>query len=221
MIKAYTGFPGSGKSLACTYYAMQDIKAGKKVFTSYAVKGAYKVTFEDLCKYRFPPNSTVIIDESGRWFNSRSWKDLPPEVFDMFTLHRHMQWDLVVAVQSFNRIDIALREVIEVVYWARNEWYLPFFIYDGYIDVENLGMKGESFTRHLIWRWTKARKWYDTHAMSSVYEGKDEMPLIPWSSEHADYAGRKRSGTRGSRKLRSKIRRLKRRGVVWVKNRMS
>lgn len=217
MIKAYTGYPGNGKSFACTHYAYKDIKKGRKVFTSYPVKGAYKITFDDLCKYRFPEGSTVIIDESGRWFNSRNWKDLPPEVFDLFTLHRHMKLDLVVAVQNFNRIDVALREVVELVYWSRNYPWLPFIIYDGYYDVESLGLKGQANTTHIIWKWTRSRKLYDTHAMSKTIN-KDEIPLIPWETDQPDRAGRKRSGTRGIRRIRFKVKRAWRKLLVWYLN---
>lgn len=191
MIEAFTGYPGSGKTFALTYRAYKDIKRGRKVFTNYPVKGAYRVTFEDLINYTFPQNSTVIIDESGRWFNSRNWSKLPAAVFDLFTLHRHMKLDLIVAVQNFNRIDVALREVIELVWWARNYWFLPYFIYDGYYDVEKLGMKGEADRRMLIPKFTRARKLYDTHVMAKEVV-KDEIPLIPWTKEEVKMKERKK-----------------------------
>lgn len=181
MIEAYTGYPGSGKTFACTNRAYKDIKRGYTVFTNYPVKGAYKITFDDLINHTFPSQATVIIDESGRWFNSRKWKDLPSEVFDLFTLHRHMRLDLIVAVQNFNRIDVSLREVIELVWWSRNNLILPFFVYDGYYDVESLGIKGEGQKRTYIWKKSRSRKLYDTHIMSKAIEGKTEISLNPWS----------------------------------------
>lgn len=179
MIEAYTGFPGSGKTFACTYRARQALKRGETVFTNYPVKGCHKITFDDLINHTFPKGSTVIIDESGRWFNSRNWSSLPPEVFDLFTLHRHMKLDLIIAVQNFNRIDKALREVIELVWWARNIPGLPWFIYDGYYDVESLGLKGEAQKRQYIFKLSRARKLYDTHAMSNTIKNT-VIPLVPW-----------------------------------------
>lgn len=185
MIQAFTGFPGSGKTFACTYMAHKALKAGDRVFTNYPIKGAYKITFDDLVQFAIPEGSTVIIDESGRWFNSRNWSKLPPEIFDLFTLHRHFKLDLIVAVQNFNRIDIALREVIELVWWARNVPGFPWFIYDGYFDVESLGMKGESDKKMYVPKWHKARKLYDTHSMKSQNDSKNEMPLILWNEQEA------------------------------------
>lgn len=180
MIQAFTGFPGSGKTFACTVMAHRALKDGQKVFTNYPIRGAYQIGFDDLVEFALPEGSTVIIDESGRWFNSRNWSKLPPAIFDLFTLHRHFKLDLIVAVQNFNRIDIALREVIELVWWARNYPFFPFFMYEGYYDVESLGMKGESDKTMFIPKWHKAKKLYDTHAMKSQNDNKDMMPLREW-----------------------------------------
>lgn len=183
MIEAYTGYPGAGKTFALTNRAYKSLKAKRKVFTSFPVKGTYKVTYDDLVNYSFPENSVVIIDESGRWFNSRNWGNLPPQVFDLFTLHRHARLDLIIGVQNFNRIDVALREVIELVWWARNHWWLPVFVYDGYYDVEQLGLKGEANLRSYVWKWSRSRKLYDTHAMKSIFDGIPTIPLITWGTE--------------------------------------
>lgn len=179
MIEAYCGYPGSGKSFALTHRAWQALRSKKLVFSSYYIKGAYKLTFQDLIDYTFPKGSTVIIDESGRWFNARKWKDLPSEVFDLFTLHRHMELDLLIAVQNFNRIDVSLREVIELVWWATNIPFIPIIRYEGYYDVDKLGMKGEADLKSWIWKYTRSRKLYDTHAMSNAVN-KDEIPRISW-----------------------------------------
>lgn len=182
MIEGVVGYPGNGKSYYCTNRAYKALKSGRKVFCSYYVKGAYKLTFDDLINYTFPPNSLVIIDESGRWFNSRKWASLPDEVFDLFTLHRHMKLDLLVAVQNFNRIDKSLREVIELVWWARNIGYLPFFIYEGYYDVESVGLKGDYQLRSVVSKFSRSRKLYDTHAMSTAID-KGYIPEIPWDAQ--------------------------------------
>lgn len=194
MIKAYTGFPGSGKTFALTHIAWKEQRKGRKVFTNYPVKGCYKITYDDLVKYTFPVGSVVLIDEAGRYFNSRDWSKLPPAVFDLFTLHRHMKLDLIVAVQNFQRIDLALREVIELVYWARNKPWLPFFVYEGYYAVEKVGMKGEADVRHVINKFSRSRKAYDTHAMRSV-GNKTHIPLVSWDEELKKEIAEEQDGT--------------------------
>lgn len=179
MIDVIVGYQGSGKTFRLVHKAARAMKQGRKVFTNVRIKGAYKLTFQDLIDYTFPPGSVVLIDESGRWFSSRKWQQLPDDVFDLFTLERHLRLDLTIAVQNFNRIDKALREVIEWAWWARNIPFSPFFVYEGYADIEHLGLKGESISKDYIWKWSRSRKLYDTHGMASTID-KEFMPEIPW-----------------------------------------
>lgn len=179
MIELVMGVPGSGKTFYCTYRAYKAIKRGQMVFSNYPIVGAYKITFDDLINYTFPPNSLVIIDEAGRWFNSRKWGELPDQVFDLFTLHRHLKLDLLVAVQNFARIDKALREVVEIVWWADNRAYLPFFLYNAYYDPEMLGLKKESHATTIVSKFSRARKLYDTHIMSQMID-YNEIPKKLW-----------------------------------------
>lgn len=187
MIIAVTGHPGSGKSFYIVNRAYKAIKKGRIVFSNIAIKGAYKIEFDDLVRYDFPAGSVVVIDEAGRWFNSRKWKDLPDRVFDLFTLHRHFKLDLIIAVQNFARIDIALREVIELTYWSESLWYLPYRLYYGYYDVEKVGgLKHYDFIRRIS-KYSKSRNLYDTHEMEKEKIGED-MPLIPWYDETIDFS---------------------------------
>lgn len=182
MIIAYTGMPGGGKTYALVWRAYKAIKEGRTVFANFPLKGTYQITLDDLCDYRFPENSVVLIDEAGRWFNSREWKDLPPEVFDMFTMHRHLQMDLYIGVQSFARVDKSLREVVELTYWARNSPILPFHRYEGFYDLEKLGsMKREPHVSHIVWKLKSLRNMYDTFSMKSKFAHKPMIPHRAWS----------------------------------------
>lgn len=182
MIVAYTGMPGAGKSYALVQRAYKAIRQGRPVYANFPIKGAYKITLDDVVNYSFPEGSMVLIDEAGRWFNSRSWKDLPDEVFDLFTMHRHMRCDLFIAVQSFARIDKALREVVELTYWAHNSPLLPYHTYKGYYDLEKVGsMRREHDVSHIVWKCKKYRNMYDTFSMKSAFAGKPEMPKRRYS----------------------------------------
>lgn len=188
MIIAYTGMPGGGKTTALAWRAMKAQKQGRMVFSNINIKGTYKISFEDIINYRFPEGCDIIIDESGRWFNSRKWATLPEDVFDLFTMHRHLQTNLYIAVQSFARIDKSLREVVELVYWSKNHPMLPFHVYQGFYDLEKVGsMKGEHNVQHLVWKTRKVRGMFNTHAMKNQFAHKQEVPLIEWDSlSHAN-----------------------------------
>ncbi|KGR89636.1 hypothetical protein CD32_00195 [Lysinibacillus odysseyi 34hs-1 = NBRC 100172] len=154
----------------------------------------------------------MLIDEAGRWFNSREWKDFPHEVFDLFTMHRHVKMDLFIAVQSFARIDKSLREVVELVYWATNRSYLPYHKYYGYYDLEKLGsMKKDHHVMHITWKSKRLRNYYDTFSMKEKFAHKPMVPLNKWSDRDLTRKEKVQLWTK-HRKLRTmvKIKRLRR-----------
>lgn len=182
MIIAYTGMPGSGKTYALVQRADKALRQGRMVFANFPLKGCYQISLDDICNFQFPEDCVVLIDEAGRWFNSREWKDLPHEVFDLFTMHRHVKMDLFIAVQSFARIDKSLREVVELVYWSTNRAWLPFHNYYGYYDLEKLGsMKGEHHAKHIVWKNKRLRSYYDTFSMKQKFAHKPFIALKRWS----------------------------------------
>lgn len=182
MIIAFTGMPGSGKTLALVRRAEIAIKQGRKVFANFALKGTYKISLDDLCTYQFPEDCVVLIDEAGRWFNSREWKDLPAEIFDLFTMHRHVKMDLYIAVQSFARIDKSLREVVELVYWADNVSWKPYISYRGYYDLEKMGsMKKDWHVSQVVWKRKRLYSFYDTYSMKDKFSHKPFVKFEKWS----------------------------------------
>lgn len=182
MIIALTGMPGSGKSYALVHRAYKALKQGRPVYANFPIRGCFMFNMDDLCNYAFPENAVVIIDEAGRWFNSHNWKNLPPEVFDLFTMHRHLNCDMYIGVQSFARIDKSLREVVELTYWAYNHRVLPFHSYRGYYDLEKVGsMRKDHDVSFFIPKRKRYRNMYNTFSMKSAFIGKEEMPKIKYS----------------------------------------
>jgi hypothetical protein len=180
MIRCITGMPGSGKTFFLADLARKELAKGRMVYSNISIKGTYKIKFDDLLTYSFPRDSVILIDEAGRHFNSRDWKSLPDEVFDLFTLHRHMNLDMYIAAQNFGYIDSQLRKVIELTYWAKNYPLLPFFRYEGYYDLEKLGAMKEPDVTTIVWKSRKTKQIYNTHSMNKVFAGRPEIPESPW-----------------------------------------
>lgn len=181
MIRALVGVPGAGKSLALVERAIRALKEGRPVYANFPIKGCYQFSLDDLIDYAFPENSVIIIDEAGRLFNARSWASLPKEVFDLFTMHRHLNIDMYIGVQAFNRIDTSLREVIELTYVARKHWVRH--SYRGYYEVARVGnLKGDEDVRYNIWFPWRLYKYYDTHAMKAVWVDKPFIPIRPYAA---------------------------------------
>lgn len=180
MIRCFTGMPGAGKSNALVYIADKALKEGRSVYSNIAIQGCYKIEFADLISYRFPRNSVVLLDEAGRYFNARDWKNLPPEVFDLFTLHRHLGLDMYIAVQDFSFLDSSIRRVIELTWWIINYPALPFYIWHGYYNLEKLGNMKNPDIKRICWKSRKVRARYDTKSMRSVFADKSIIPDRVW-----------------------------------------
>lgn len=190
MIRAYCGMPGSGKTNTLVDIAHRAIKEGRPVFSNIMIKGCYKMTFEDMINFRFPRDSVLLIDEAGRSFNARKWKDLPDEIFDLFTLHRHLGLEMHVAVQDFSYMDAQLRKVIELTWWSINYPWLPFYIQHGYYSLEKLGSMKRPDTKRIIWKSRKVRARYNHQSMSKVFAGKEEIVEEPWFNFEFKYKNR-------------------------------
>lgn len=172
--------PGSGKTFFLADIARKELAKGRIVYSNISIKGTNKITFDDLLNHSFPSGAVILIDEAGRHFNSRNWKSLPDEVFDLFTLHRHLNLDMYIAAQNFGYIDAQLRKVIELTYWSKNFPLLPFFRYEGYYDLEKLGSMKEPDTTTIVWKSRKTKQIYNTHAMSNTLKIKPEIQDNPW-----------------------------------------
>jgi zona occludens toxin (predicted ATPase) len=182
--------PGAGKSNALVNIAHKALAQGRQVYSNIAIKGCNKIEFTDLIEFRFPRNSVILLDEAGRNFNARDWKNLPPDIFDLFTLHRHLGLDMFIAVQDFGMIDINLRRVIELTWWIVNYDFLPFYIHKGYYNLENLGKMGRPDLTQIIWKRRKVRQRYDHTSMKHVFASKEVIPDKPWFPFPFHYKGR-------------------------------
>lgn len=190
MIRCYTGMPGAGKSNALVNIAHKALKQHRMVYSNIAIKGCNRIEFTDLIEFRFPRNSVILLDEAGRNFNARDWKNLPSDIFDLFTLHRHLGLDMYIAVQDFGMIDINLRRVIELTWWIVNYEFLPFYIHKGYYNLENLGRMGSPDLKQIVWKRRKVRQRYDHTSMKAVFATKEIVPENPWFPYPFRYKGR-------------------------------
>lgn len=190
MIRCFTGLPGAGKSNALADVAHKAIQDGRKVFSNIAIKGTYKIEFKDLIEFRFPRGAVVLLDESGRDFNARNFKNLPDDIFDLFTLHRHLGLDMYIAVQDFGMIDINLRRVIELTWWITNIPVLPFYIHEGYYSLEKLGAMKRPDCKRIVWKSRKVRQRYNHLGMKYVFADKELMPENDWVPFEFKYKSR-------------------------------
>lgn len=136
MIEILTGLPGGGKSFELTRRAIEGRKEGRRVLSNVPILGAYKLTKQDLIDSAFEPGDLLIIDEAGADFNSKDWQLIPDGAYILFSQHRHLCLDMVVAVQEAVRMAKPLRELAQVYWWCEPSligWYQRRKFPNGYV----------------------------------------------------------------------------------------
>jgi len=150
MINVVVGKPGQGKTLYLVKLAAEEMDLGRDVYSNFYInrdklianglikkpQGAGNLFFwkrtSELIKLR---KGLILIDECQIYFNSRSWKTLPPELQYKFQQHRKHGLDIWGAVQNLKRIDTVVRELVNTVYEVHKMGRI--FRINGY-DVEEI-----------------------------------------------------------------------------------
>lgn len=127
MIQIVMGKPGAGKSTYLAYKSAKAMKEGRNVYSNVFIDGAYKFNIQDLGKYNIE-SALVIIDEAGFEFNARDFKKFTGDLYRFFTMHRHYDLDIILAVQFWDRLDIVIRELTQQITVIKpfiiNKWFM-------------------------------------------------------------------------------------------------
>jgi len=141
-IYLYSGTPRSGKSLKATYKIIQWLRAKKNVISNFPVDLDYfksrkigNFTYKDnndltvdfLIQYakenhvkNTKVQTLIVIDECGSIFNCRQWENKERQKWiNFFSLHGHLNYDIILISQSDRLIDRQIRAFIETEYKHR------------------------------------------------------------------------------------------------------
>lgn len=144
MIIGFVGTPGSGKTYEAVLKILENLKRGRIVYTNIrgleddkcreAIKLYCNLTDFSLTKLlkhledeevpsfwmHIDPGCLVVIDEAQNFFNSREWQTQKNNEFARWaSTHRHHGYDLVLITQAIERIDSAVRSLLEWCYVYR------------------------------------------------------------------------------------------------------
>ena len=132
MLTCYFGVPGCGKTTLLTKFAIKEIKRikhkrsrYKAVYTNFYCKGANKITYDDLKKHKLY-DSLIILDEITLDADNRKFKQFSDDIRDFFILHRHLGIDVIYATQSYELVDLKIRQLTQEL-WYMSRTVVPFF----------------------------------------------------------------------------------------------
>ncbi len=132
MVIAFTGKPGSGKTLSAVKYIYKDHR--KTIFTNIKLqvpgKNVIQISPSNVQDLKKLHDGIVFIDEANFVFSSRFWSRIPKDLIQFWAMHRKRGVDLILTSHSLKRIDIVLRELVsydvrcKVFGWfVINNWY--------------------------------------------------------------------------------------------------
>lgn len=123
MLTCYFGVPGCGKTTLLTKFAVSELKKirrGKSkyddVFTNFHCTGAKQISFDDLKNYKIY-NSLIILDEITLDADNRKFKTFSDDARDFFILHRHLGNDIIYATQSYEMVDLKIRQLTQELWY--------------------------------------------------------------------------------------------------------
>lgn len=127
MITGYFGVPGVGKTTMLTKIARKALKSRRyaHVYTNFYCLGCEQIDFQDLIQYKLY-DSLIVLDELTLDADNRNFKSFPKEIRDFFVLHRHLGCDIVYATQSFELVDLKIRQLTHDL-WYLTRSVVPFF----------------------------------------------------------------------------------------------
>lgn len=177
MIICYEGTPGSGKSYDAVKKIIDNLVRGRKVYTNidgmgdsakreYIVKvtGLDDLTVSLNLKYwdRMDPciphfwdfieeGSLIVLDEAQNYFSNRDWQSEKNKGFCKWaSTHRHFGFDVVLITQDIERIDAAVRALVEWTYRYRKVNFFGAAVKNKYIVYAYAGeSSGKYLSKHI------------------------------------------------------------------------
>lgn len=159
MIKLLSGRPGSGKSYNMAKLIAEALLRGQNVITTvpididyisrggrrklgiYLYKSIHDITPEDIYKFMIKHHkkgdevqTKLFLDECQMIFNSRHWNQPGRmEWLRLFTIHRHLGFDVFLITQSDSFLDKQIRPLIEIEIKHKKvntlAWWFPLTVF--------------------------------------------------------------------------------------------
>ena len=130
------GLQGTGKTMLMTYYAYQEFKRGRTIYSNYHLKGIDYIPVNTLSDIEKMRNGVFLGDELWLWVFSRtSQSKLNKEINKIIMLNRKRDMDIYYTAQRYMSVDVMLRSVTNYFIYpflkkVNNVWKLGYSIYN-------------------------------------------------------------------------------------------
>lgn len=131
MITCYFGVPGCGKTTMLSKIAIREVKRIKRgvsrycaVYTNFYCAGCHYIDFKVIEEYKLY-NCLILFDEITMDADNRKFKTFSDGARDWFILHRHVGCDIIYATQSYELVDLKIRQLTHDL-WYMEKTVVPF-----------------------------------------------------------------------------------------------
>lgn len=133
------GRPGSGKTLLAVKMAIERMRQGVPVYANFPlwdIKTGRRAGIvrswdhlRDLCTLvdedHGVRNFLCVVDEGNVWATSRKAFDVPTWLLSFWAQRRHYGLELIITAQHENRVDVVLRETVDLIGVCERVRWLP------------------------------------------------------------------------------------------------
>jgi len=158
MIIGFTGTPGSGKSYEAVKKILDNLMLNRVVYTN--IDGIFDPECQEMIKsycglsdlalfrllrpieadqiqnfwMHVEPGALIVLDEIHKHFSNRDWQKEENKAFGFWaSTHRHHGYDVVLITQNIERVDAAVRSLLEWNYVYRKVNFLGAVVKRSYL----------------------------------------------------------------------------------------
>lgn len=118
-VSLYFGLPGSGKTTILTALAYKYSKMGFTVYSNIPLKINNVVFIDNDVVGKFNlSNCVILIDEATLFADSRKYMTVSDSLIKYMLYHRHFKSKVIFFAQSWNSLDIRIRNITDKVYYV-------------------------------------------------------------------------------------------------------
>lgn len=126
----FFGLPGCGKTTTLAEITRQCIAKDIPVLSNCPILGTYEVQRSDLGEYDISPEAfdtekdlVLIFDEASIDYFKRDFKSFEKKENQFHSLHRHFRVHEIFAAQSWDGMDLRLRELNTKLFFVSKWWF--------------------------------------------------------------------------------------------------
>lgn len=178
------GAKGAGKTTFSAFIVKKCAKRKINVYSNTPIKGAYKITIDDLREHYIEAGGVVIIDEAAAEINCRDWRQTGTEFLRTIQMARHMELTVYFISQSVTALDVQVTDLCDDAFYITKSLFNFSIITKAFKLQDRRGRPYFKCSRSIFDLKVLNRKKYynmfDTHYITEQLKKRDVLKREEW-----------------------------------------